>query len=76
MRAANSLAGCSGMSANALQPRLVAGETKQAYLTASFKDGKTIRRPLPAHMPAMQLSQRIRWVVNLTGRSLLLLTCW
>jgi hypothetical protein len=66
MRATDSLAGCSGMSLNAFQPRLIAGETKQAYLTASFKDGQTVRRPLPARMPAMQLSQRLRSATILT----------
>jgi hypothetical protein len=65
MRATNSLVGRSGKSLDELQPRLIAGETKQAYLTSRFKDGRTVSRSWPQRMPAMQLSKILRFVTNL-----------
>jgi hypothetical protein len=45
-----------------LKPRLIAGETKQAYLTAKWKDEQIVTQNWPQPMPAIQLKTKIRFV--------------
>jgi hypothetical protein len=65
MRVADSLAGSSGKHPDDLQPRLIAGEMRQAYLTAKFKKGRTVRKFWRQRMPALQLAQKLWFVCNI-----------
>jgi hypothetical protein len=78
MCATNALAGPPDMPLDDFQPRLIAGETKQGYLTSKFKHGRTANRPLPQRMPSMQIVQKLRFVrsFQLDGLVSWLLTRW
>ena len=45
-----------------LKPLLIAGETKQAYLTAKWKDGQIVTQNWPQAMPPLQLEAKMRFV--------------
>jgi hypothetical protein len=45
-----------------LKPRLIAGETKQAYLTAKWKSERIVTQNWPLRMPAIQLKTKMRFV--------------
>jgi hypothetical protein len=50
-----------GLSVDHLQPRLITGETKQAFLSSKFKVGRSVSRPLPKRMNALRLKNILRY---------------
>jgi hypothetical protein len=65
MRATDLMVDSSGKPLDGLhhsQPRLIAGETKQAFLTSKFKGGRIDEKPLLQRMSMMRLKQILRCV--------------
>jgi hypothetical protein len=74
MRVTDSMEDPSGKSLDGLhnfQPRLIAGETKQAFFTSKFECGRTDEKPLPHRMSGMLFRQKLRFVQFLSVFSVL-----